>query len=327
MEQRYRYKYRERLPEERRPLGEEEERQWGTAEELRKEVEELSEQIDKLRRRIKERKEWLGKEAEELISKMSRIGAEEIESPEVKEKPSFPTMEEWLKEIVIDPSFFMLEPRSDRLSHLLEGLEAATVIVPTDFYNILRARYETGKIAENMEREEYYPRLLNIIRQWEAPIKVDRQRQILDWMSSLDFWMLLSNFFEFKVIPASEYLGGESRFNPIDVRLIKQVLGETVGQVFYELIAVSERLKRAVISATHGFIRLCHRVKIPTYESYTEWKDNFRKKHRITRGFFIIVALAMGAAAEAGMRAVIPPPIPIIPEVISGSITIAVIDG
>lgn len=261
---------------------------------------------------------------EEKAAERAREFLTEIQREiDLEEKPSFAATEEWLKEIVIDPSFFMFKLRSDRLLHLLERLEPATVIVPTDFYNILSARYRREGIIENIEEEQYYPRLLDIIRQWEIPIPVERQK-ILNWISSADFWGLLSKFFERKVTPASEYLRDESRFNPIDNQPIKKVLGETVGQVFYEMIAVSERLKRAIISATYGFVRLCRRIKIPTYQSYTEWKDSFRKKCKVRGDFLIIVALAAGGALGAVLRRYLPTPIA---EAASGYVTIKIYDG
>lgn len=289
---------------------------WEDEERQRREPEEEIEEIEKI---LEKAKKGI-MESREFRKKLLR----EIQGTKAKEKPFFSTMEEWLREIVIDPSFFMLKPRCDRLSHLLEGLETTRVIIPTELYSILKARYERAKIIENVQREEYYPRLLDIIRQWEIPITVDRQGEILSWISSADFWELLSKFFKSEVVPASEYLRGESRFNPIDIQPIKKVLGETVGQIFYEMVAVSEKLKKAVISATYGFVRLCRRVKIPTYESYTEWKGNFREKYKFRGNFFIIIALAAGGALGAVLREYLPTPIP---EVASGYITIKIYDG
>jgi hypothetical protein len=234
----------------------------------------------------------------------------QIQRPRPRQNPSFSTMEEWLKEIVVDPSFFMLRPRSDRLLNLLESLEASTVIVPTELYNILSARYEGGRVTEDIEEEEYYSRLLNMVRNWEIPTTVERRGEIFSWISSSHFWTLLLNLFKLHVVPASEYLGAEFRSNPIDIQHIIEVLGETTG--------------RAIISATYGFVRLCRRVKIPTYESYTEWKDNFREKHNFRGNFFLVAALAAGGALEAVLREFLPTPIP---EVVSGYVTIKIYDG
>ena len=235
-----------------------------------------------------------------------------------QQRYSLSKMEEWLKGVVIDPSFFLLKSRSDRLLRLLRGLEPREVIVPTDFYNMLRARHVAGESLEEIEKEDYYPRLLKVIEGWEIPITAERQREIFNWISSADFSALLSEFFRFKVVPAYEYLRNEPDidlrhglgFNPIDAKQTINLLGKTVGQIFYEMITVSEKTRIAILSATRGFTRLCRKIKIPTYEFYTEWKENFKKQHGFGGRFLIIFAAGAASGIAGFILGTLPAPVP-----------------
>ncbi len=102
------------------------------------------------------------------------------------------------------------------------------------------------------------------------------------------------------------------------------MLGETAGWAFYEMIAVCETTERAIVSSTRGLVRLCRRLRLPTYESYLEWKRDFRRKYRLAKDFFLIATIAAGAALAVVLRKVAPCPIP---EVVSSYTVIKISDG
>lgn len=270
----------ERMPPSERPVMEGKRQK---AEELKEKAQALKEELEKIRERIRQ-------EARELKEETQRL--EELLRK--KEKPSFSTMEEWLEEMIIDPSFFFLKERFSMLFRIFEGIRPKVVIIPTDLHNILSVRSRTDQVVEYIEKEHYYPALVEFITKWEAPTKIKR-KETLRWISSADFWSLSSDLLRsYKVVPASEYQGGRYGINPIDVEEVTRLIGETAGQAFYEMLAVSEKTGRAIVSRTHAFVRLCRKLRIPTYESYTDWKDNFRRRHGF-KGKFLILVISAGA--------------------------------
>lgn len=245
------------------------------------------EELEKLRREADEFKEKLKKDLE---LRQRQLQLETLRADEASRRTS---MEEWLNEVIIDPSFFLSKPRFEALLHLLGALQPQVVIVASTVHDTFMARYEKQRI-EDIEREDYYALLSELIRQWEPPSRTARKK-ILGWIGSAGFRDLLTALLKFNLQPTRAYLETGPTSNPLDLAHAKDILGEISGRAFYEMTAVSEKLGRPIISTTRGFVRLCHKMTIHIYESYTAWKANFKKQHRIAGRFLIY--FMFGAAA------------------------------
>jgi hypothetical protein len=174
--------------------------------------------------------------------------------------------------------------------------EKTTLILPTILYHELKKVIITGEIS---------PTLKKILYSWAW------RGYYVDYPMKRDYRILLEWFFgNFKIQPAENIVGevdkiGEQTLKRDD---IINKLGDILGSIVFEILAVSYKLKCHILAFGGGLISLARRLKITTIMFSSKLKDELRSKANVRRALRILRYIATIRTTQQILGDIIPDP-------------------
>jgi len=198
------------------------------------------------------------------------------------------------KTLVLDPSLFTSTGRLKDLLKVLGVLreEPVEIVLPSVLIDSFKALL-AGREPENLYRiyetwlPYYYPRehVVAIVKHQMT------DKEHLDGLRAF--------FEEFSPVAAREYVEDIERIGEYSIRRDKVLkkLGKIVGQIAFEMIAISHRLKAWIIGFGRRIHTLLSRVGIKIYEAKSSLKKYIKRNSRVRRSLKIAgIALSLSTA-------------------------------
>ncbi|MEM1980792.1 MAG: hypothetical protein QXS96_00845 [Candidatus Caldarchaeum sp.] len=185
---------------------------------------------------------------------------------------------------VLDVSAFLsighLRDMIEILNIAVINRERTTLILPTLLYHELKNTITKGEISFELKQ---------ILHSWTRRRAYEESSIKKAYIEFLK--MLFQNF---KIEPAERYVGGEEKIGEQTIRkddIIKE-LGNIVGSIVFEILAVSYKLRCKILAFGNTFISLARKMKIATVIFSSKTKDYVKKKAGIRRTLRMLIYLS-----------------------------------
>jgi len=188
------------------------------------------------------------------------------------------------RSVTVDPSPFT---STKRLSDLLKVLglmksdlfcPLTKVVLPTYLYN------ELFSITEKKGASDVLP---EIFRGWLPFYSQDHIEAIIRGIERDETYMdTINKFFNlFKPIPASEYVSDLTKLGSKSVHRDEATerLGRIVGEIVFEMMALSDRLQAVILSFGEITATLIARLGVTVIKTHSKFKANVKKRANIRR--------------------------------------------
>lgn len=188
---------------------------------------------------------------------------------------------------ILDPSVFVSIRKMKEVFRILHSLSQPkidstteiSVVVPTELYNVLHSIVKGEKAPSHIKiLNEVFSRWLPFYDKYHVELIV---KQLLVDVRYKD---LVSRFFEsFKPVSGREYVQDQNEIGEKTLHLddIVNELGEIVGRLVFELLALSHKLKGMIISFSKRLANLIRKLKITVVTVHSEYKKEVKRHARI----------------------------------------------
>lgn len=195
------------------------------------------------------------------------------------------TSQSQLNYVVIDPSSFTSIRKIDALLHILDQIKfhltkdgELKVVLPTSLFYSLKLR-DPRKMTD-------------IFISW-LPFRSKYwvENHTIKLVENNEYRRLLDVFFiEYNPIPAREFVGGMDKIGEKSIfrRELEEKFRFIVGNIIFELVAVSSKLDALIICLGERTISFFERIGQPILRAQSRFKERIRRHERIHSGIRMI---------------------------------------
>lgn len=188
---------------------------------------------------------------------------------------------------ILDPSVFVSIRKIKEIFSVLDSLsqptiistERVSVVIPSDLYDALYS------IKEGEKPEQHYETLTQIFSRWLTFYdKYHVELIVKQLLTDKQYRETLGRFLEaFKPVSGEEFIKDEEKIGEETVHLgeVVEKLGDIVGRLVFEILALSHRLRGLVVSFGQRLASLMRKLKITVVTVHSEFKKRIKQHSKI----------------------------------------------
>lgn len=226
--------------------------------------------------------------------------AEEDNESKFKPIPKEEKKGNQIKNIVLDISSFT---SPNRLNDLLQVLKIIKQDIIGTKPRIVMPSYLFYELSLFIKAKEMPQKLVEVFNAWHPSYSSVRVAELVRGLSNnLEYLEMLKEFFlEYNPIPASEYVGNFDQIGEQTLyrKSLREQFGDVVGDIVFELLAVSHKLKAIIIAFGERFASLAYQAGIVLVKAKSRYKQVLKQKANVKRALRVMgYALSFQATSE-----------------------------
>jgi predicted DNA-binding protein (UPF0278 family) len=158
------------------------------------------------------------------------------------------------------------------------------LVMPTSLYNELWSfiKYWPDLPGQALEK------LIEIFKLWLPFYSRDHVIEMVRGLSvNKEYRFALERFFrEYGPTAANEYVGDVEQIGEETLyrKFVWERLGRLAGEIVFEILAVSHKLKATIVTFGERLANLAHQVGVVLVKTHSQYKEALRKRANVRRG-------------------------------------------
>jgi hypothetical protein len=173
-----------------------------------------------------------------------------------------------------------------RLKDMLEVLAIVKQDIQTRSVALTVPSYLFYELEVLLKARKPTARLVEIFRAWLPIYSEDYIDELLVGLTSREYLESLDTLFrEFHPYPANKYVGELEQVGEGTLRrkALVEHLGHIIGEIVFEILAVSYILKALIVTFGERLAKLAHRVGVAMVKIHSRYKEELRQRAHIRR--------------------------------------------